>query len=101
MPSSTPDSYLRRDQAHLIHPLHNRRLHETAGHVNVDHLLPALRVPVLVMHARGDQRVGFEEGRRLAGLIPNARLVSLESRNHLLQESEPAWPRFLAEFGLE
>lgn len=71
--------------------------HETAGEVNVDDLLPTLRVPVLVMHARGDQRVGFEEGRRLAGLIPQARLVSLDSRNHLLQESEPAWPRFLAE----
>jgi pimeloyl-ACP methyl ester carboxylesterase/DNA-binding winged helix-turn-helix (wHTH) protein len=71
--------------------------HETAGLVNVEHLLPALRLPVLVVHARGDQRVGFEEGRRLAGLIANARLVSLESRNHLLQESEAAWPRFLAE----
>ena len=30
MPSSTPDSYLRRDQAHLIHPLHRRAMQEHA-----------------------------------------------------------------------
>lgn len=29
--------------------------------------------------------------------IPNARLVALEGQNHLLINSEPAWPPFLAE----
>ncbi|MEX1102775.1 MAG: alpha/beta fold hydrolase, partial [Dehalococcoidia bacterium] len=71
--------------------------HETAGQINVEHLLSAIKIPTLVMHARGDQRVGFEEGRRLASLIPGARLVTLDSRNHLLLEQEPAWTRFLAE----
>ena len=73
------------------------RFHEVAGEINVEDLLPALRVPTLVLHARGDQRASFEEGRRLAGLIKGARLVMLDSRNHLLLEDEPAWPRFLAE----
>jgi DNA-binding winged helix-turn-helix (wHTH) protein len=46
--------------------------YETAGQINVEDILPTLRAPTLVMHSRGDQRAGFEEGRRLAGLIPRA-----------------------------
>ena len=30
-------------------------------------------------------------------LVPEARFVPLESRNHILLESEPAWGHFLAE----
>lgn len=56
-----------------------------------------LRVPTLVLHARGDMAVPFEEGRRLAALIPGARFVPLDSRNHVFLESEPAWPAFLSE----
>jgi DNA-binding NarL/FixJ family response regulator len=39
----------------------------------------------------------MEEGRLLATMIPGARFVQLESRNHVLLEQEPAWSRFLAE----
>jgi DNA-binding NarL/FixJ family response regulator len=45
----------------------------------------------LVLHAREDGRIPFEQGRELAGLIPGARLVPLESRNHVLLSTEPAW----------
>jgi DNA-binding NarL/FixJ family response regulator len=51
----------------------------------------------LVLHPRGDARIPFDEGRLLAGLIPGARFVPLESRNHILLEDEPAWARFTAE----
>jgi pimeloyl-ACP methyl ester carboxylesterase/tetratricopeptide (TPR) repeat protein len=54
-------------------------------------------VPTLVLHAREDAVVPFEEGRRLAALIPGAQFVPLESKNHVLLENEPAWQRFLAE----
>lgn len=57
----------------------------------------ATAVPSLVLHARHDATIPFEEGRRLAGLLPDARFVQLESRNHVLTEEEPAWSRFLAE----
>lgn len=57
-----------------------------------------IRVPTLILHARGDERVPFEEGRRLATLVPSARFVPLESRNHVLLRDEPAWPQFLQEF---
>ena len=50
-----------------------------------------VRVPTLVLHARHDQAVPFGEGRLLAALIPGARFVPLESRNHILLEHEPAW----------
>lgn len=58
----------------------------------------SLRVPTLVMHSRNDARVPFEQGRQLAALIPSARFVPLEGRNHVLLPDEPAWPQFLHEF---
>ena len=39
----------------------------------------------------------FEEGRRIAGLIPGARFVPLESRNHVLLEHEPAFAHCFGE----
>ena len=65
--------------------------------VDVGDLLPRIDLPTLVLHARGDQCNDFSEGRRLAAEIPGARLVTLESDNHVLLEDEPAWPVFLAE----
>jgi class 3 adenylate cyclase/pimeloyl-ACP methyl ester carboxylesterase len=65
------------------------------GEVDVTALLPQVRVPTLVMHARHDARVPFEAGRRLAAGIPGARFVPLESQNHVLLESEPAFAQFL------
>jgi DNA-binding NarL/FixJ family response regulator len=51
----------------------------------------------LVLHAREDARVPFEEARSLAALIPEARFVPLESRNHILVEGEPAWQQLATE----
>jgi pimeloyl-ACP methyl ester carboxylesterase/DNA-binding CsgD family transcriptional regulator len=53
--------------------------------------------PALVLHARQDRAVPYEEGRRLASLLPDARFVTLETDNHILQEGEPAWGAFLSE----
>ena len=65
--------------------------------VDVADLLPQLDLPTLVLHARGDQMNEFARGRRLAAEIPGARLVTLESDNHVLLADEPAWPVFLDE----
>ena len=65
--------------------------------IDVSHLAPDVAVPTLVLHARDDAIVPFEEGRRMAATIPGARFVALEGRNHLILEDEPAWPRFLEE----
>jgi class 3 adenylate cyclase/pimeloyl-ACP methyl ester carboxylesterase len=67
------------------------------GDTDVTALLAQVAVPTLVMHAREDARVPFDQGRRLAAGIPGARFVPLPSRNHLILENEPAFPRFLQE----
>ncbi len=67
------------------------------GQIDVADLQPKLTVPTLVLHARGDARVAFEEGRVIAASIPGSRFVPLDSRNHLLLEHEPAWVNFLTE----
>jgi DNA-binding NarL/FixJ family response regulator len=41
--------------------------------------------------------VPYDEGRRLASLLPDARFVTLTSDNHILQEGEGAWDTFVAE----
>jgi pimeloyl-ACP methyl ester carboxylesterase len=56
-----------------------------------------VRAPTLVLHARDDHLVPVDQGRQLAALIPNSRFVTLDSKNHLLLEHEPAWTRFLIE----
>jgi pimeloyl-ACP methyl ester carboxylesterase len=53
--------------------------------------------PTLVACARREPDNVFEQSRLLAALIPDSRLLSLDSCNHLLPERDPAWPRFLAE----
>ena len=70
---------------------------ETLYQIDVTSFAELIRVPTLVFHARNDARVPFDEGRNLATLIPSARFVPLESRNHVLLDTEPAWPQFLAE----
>lgn len=65
--------------------------------IDVRELAMQVTQPTLVLHAKGDLRVPFEEGRLVAAMIPDARLVPLEGKNHILLESEPAWKRFLDE----
>jgi pimeloyl-ACP methyl ester carboxylesterase/DNA-binding CsgD family transcriptional regulator len=65
--------------------------------MDVSDLLPKISCPTLVMHARNDARVPFDEGRMIARSIPGAEFVPLESRNHILLEHQPAWKQFFAE----
>jgi pimeloyl-ACP methyl ester carboxylesterase len=67
------------------------------GDADVSPLLSQISVPTLVMHSRDDASVPFDQGRRLAAGITDARFVSLLSRNHLILEGEPAFPIFLQE----
>jgi pimeloyl-ACP methyl ester carboxylesterase/DNA-binding CsgD family transcriptional regulator len=70
------------------------RLLEARASVDVESLLCEVRVPTLVLHARDDGVVPISEGRLLAGGIPGAEFVELDSRNHILLAEEPAWQRF-------
>ncbi len=78
-------------------PENAARTLEAFHQVDVTEAAQKLRVPTLVVHARGDARVPFDEGRRLAALIPQARFVALDSDNHVLLQDEPAWAQFVRE----
>jgi pimeloyl-ACP methyl ester carboxylesterase/DNA-binding CsgD family transcriptional regulator len=73
------------------------RIIEAMFMIDVQARAPLVQCPTLVLHARGDRRVPFEEGRRIAGLVPGARLVPLESDNHILLATEPAFQAFQEE----
>src|SRR5215468_5300966 len=81
------------------------RLLESRTTLDVTALLGKVRTPTLVLHARDDVVSPIAEGRILAAGIPGAQFIELDSKNHILLESEPAWGRFreaLLEFtGLE
>ena len=64
---------------------------ETMAYIDVLHRVTEIKAPTLVLHAVGDLRVPYEQGRQISSLISGARLVDLDSNNHLLIESEPAW----------
>jgi pimeloyl-ACP methyl ester carboxylesterase/DNA-binding CsgD family transcriptional regulator len=74
-----------------------RLLDETQG-VDVLHLAAGLEVPTLIFHSRGDMRVPFEQGCKLAATVPRSRFVPLDSNNHVLLPGEPAWQVFHDEF---
>jgi pimeloyl-ACP methyl ester carboxylesterase/DNA-binding CsgD family transcriptional regulator len=78
-------------------PSHAARIVSTFGQIDVSELATRVSCPTLVLHCRGDARVPFEEGRLLAGFIPGARFVPLESPNHVLLQGEPAYAECLAE----
>jgi pimeloyl-ACP methyl ester carboxylesterase/DNA-binding CsgD family transcriptional regulator len=59
--------------------------------------LRQIHAPTLVLHARDDRSIPFDLGRSVASELPNARLVPLESRNHILLRDEPSWRIFMDE----
>jgi DNA-binding SARP family transcriptional activator/pimeloyl-ACP methyl ester carboxylesterase len=73
------------------------RLRMAGGEIDVRPFLSSIQCPTLVLHARGDAAVEYDRGLALAGAIPDARFVTLESDNHLFREDEPAWRKFLDE----
>jgi pimeloyl-ACP methyl ester carboxylesterase/DNA-binding CsgD family transcriptional regulator len=71
------------------------RIFLTNGDVDVQDEARRVRCPTLVVHGTGDLRIEFEEGRRIAALVPGATFVSLESRNHIMPPGDPAWQKLL------
>ena len=88
---------------------HNEQLHAATSQENAIGLMKAFYVtdlretarkiscPTLVLHAREESLIPFDEGRAAAALIPDGRFVPLESRNHLVLSTEPAWQHLIAE----
>lgn len=73
------------------------RFLEEFARIDVRDLAREVQCPTLILHSREDHRVPMESGQELAALIPDAHLVALDSKNHLLTGDEPAWAVFRSE----
>ena len=84
-------------QRRCASPANAARIMREFDNVDVSEIAPRVKCPTLVLHCRHDARIPYEEGRLVAGMIPGAHFVPLESKNHIPLESEPAFPQFIAE----
>jgi pimeloyl-ACP methyl ester carboxylesterase len=71
------------------------RLIQSFSTIDVRELLPRVKVPTLVIHASGDERIAAGNGRELAAGIPGAEFVTIDSRNHILLGGEEAFREFI------
>jgi class 3 adenylate cyclase len=53
------------------------------GEIDVRHVLPAIRVPTLILHRTGDRLTNIEQARYMARNIAGARLVELPGEDHV------------------
>jgi len=98
VPEGTPEQHQWFNDLAKTMPMENAlRNRQVTDVIDVRPEATEVRAPALVLHARGDGMIPFEIGRQMAALIPGARFVPLESRNHVLLETEPAWGRFVDE----
>ena len=51
--------------------------------IDVRHVLPAVRVPTLIVHRTGDRNIAIQHARYIAEHIPGARLVELPGDDHM------------------
>jgi pimeloyl-ACP methyl ester carboxylesterase/DNA-binding winged helix-turn-helix (wHTH) protein len=70
-------------------------IREAMDGFDVSELLHEVNIPTLVIHSVGDAVAPLSEGKILATRIPNAQFVTLDSKNHMTLENEPAFQRFL------
>jgi DNA-binding SARP family transcriptional activator/pimeloyl-ACP methyl ester carboxylesterase len=67
-----------------ISPAAMRALWMMNSEIDVRDVLPAIRVPTLIVHGTDDQRLNVEGARFMAQRIPGARLVELPGAGHLM-----------------
>jgi pimeloyl-ACP methyl ester carboxylesterase/DNA-binding winged helix-turn-helix (wHTH) protein len=99
LPDATQEQWRAFDelQQRTTSPANAWRFLNEFANIDVADLCPKVTTPTLIMCAKREPENMFEQSRLLAGLIPDSRLVPLDSANHLLPEQDPAWRHFLAE----
>jgi pimeloyl-ACP methyl ester carboxylesterase len=98
IPEGTPEQFRWMNELMRVSasPQNAVRIQDALSRVDVRERLAMVEVPTLVLHSRNDGRIAYQKGLELAQGIPNARLITLESNNHLILEHEPEFPRFMA-----
>jgi DNA-binding SARP family transcriptional activator/alpha-beta hydrolase superfamily lysophospholipase len=71
------------------------RFREMFDEIYVTDLLADIKVPTLVIHCVDDSVAPLSEGKLIASRIPDARFVTLNSKNHMVFEKDPEFSRFL------
>lgn len=91
-PTATPEEidWFNDFQRQTVSPANAVAFLELFSRIDVRQHLAALNVPTLVLHARGDQRVGMDQAIELASSIKGASLITLDTDNHILRAQEPA-----------
>jgi pimeloyl-ACP methyl ester carboxylesterase len=97
VPDGTPAQYKMMDQAQLAASTGAiaERFFKLLSDVDVTGDAARVTAPTLVLHGTGETGVPFAEAQYITARIPNARLVPLATKNHLLLADESAWPHFL------
>jgi len=73
------------------------RIRTACDDIDITAVLPDIKVPTLVIHARHDHVAPIEQGRQIAARIPGAKFVILDSENHVPVPGDPAWDELLSE----
>src|SRR5207245_11446041 len=86
IPEATPEQarWFNELQRNSTSPENAAQFQTEFGKIDVQDLLPQVRVPTIVFHAQGDTVLPFETSRRVTGGIPGARLVPPDGENQLL-----------------
>jgi len=79
-------------QSAMLNP-GTRELQEVLGYADVADLASGVKTPTLVIHPRGEMIIPLAAGREVATLIPDARLLTLDSSSHIIVPGDPAWSR--------
>jgi DNA-binding NarL/FixJ family response regulator len=59
--------------------------------------LERITTPTLILQATGDRSTTFDNAVEVSTRVRGARLVALDSNNHILLAGEPAWATFVGE----
>jgi pimeloyl-ACP methyl ester carboxylesterase len=92
LPSATGEEleWFNSFQRQTVSPSNAARFLEIFSRIDVRHRLPELELPTLILHARGDRRVGMSQAIELASSIKGASLITLDTDNHIPLAREPA-----------
>ena len=94
--SEQMDSFVKM-QTETITPENAARLRQVVDRFSVKDILHLVSSPTLVVHAISDAMQPIEQGRILASEIPNAKYVSMASRNHIPLPQEESWAQMMRE----
>lgn len=100
IPEGTPEQFAWFNNLQLVStsPENAVEIQRTFDMIDVRELAIKVKARTMVIHAKHDAGVLLEEGRQVAAHVPNARFTIVDSKNHVLLQTEPAWDYFWNEF---